>query len=285
VVQLDAATPVPIVLWHGMGDICCNPLSLGAFKTMLEQQITGIYVRSLKIGASIWDDELSGFFKNVNDQVSLVCQQLASDPKLADGYNAIGFSQGAQFLRAVAQRCPTPPMKNLISVGGQHQGVYGLPRCAGRSELCDIVRRLLNEGAYLDFVQKNVVQAEYWQDPLDFDVYKQKSVFLADINNERSVNESYKQNLKKLQNFVMIKFLQDSMVQPKDSEWFGFYKIGQSTEIVDLQNSTLYTEDRLGLKEMDQQGKLHFLSVDADHLHITDAFFKTEIIDKYLKSA
>lgn len=24
--------------------------------------------------------------------------------------------------RAVAQRCPSPPMKNLISVGGQHQG-------------------------------------------------------------------------------------------------------------------------------------------------------------------
>lgn len=24
--------------------------------------------------------------------------------------------------RAVAQRCPSPPMLNLISVGGQHQG-------------------------------------------------------------------------------------------------------------------------------------------------------------------
>lgn len=39
-------------------------------------------------------------------------------------YNAIGFSQGSQFLRAVAQRCPHG-MKTLISFGGQHQGVYG----------------------------------------------------------------------------------------------------------------------------------------------------------------
>lgn len=39
-------------------------------------------------------------------------------------YNAIGFSQGGQFLRAVAQRCPGG-MKKLISFGGQHQGVYG----------------------------------------------------------------------------------------------------------------------------------------------------------------
>lgn len=39
-------------------------------------------------------------------------------------YNAIGFSQGSQFLRAVAQRCPQG-MRKLISFGGQHQGVYG----------------------------------------------------------------------------------------------------------------------------------------------------------------
>jgi hypothetical protein len=29
------------------------------------------------------------------------------------------------------------------------------------------------------------VQAEYWQDPLNFDEYKKASVFLADINQER----------------------------------------------------------------------------------------------------
>lgn len=29
------------------------------------------------------------------------------------------------FRRAVAQRCPNPPMKNLVTLGGQHQGVYG----------------------------------------------------------------------------------------------------------------------------------------------------------------
>lgn len=60
---------------------------------------------------------------NANDQVAEVCRQLKADPKLKGGYNSVGFSQGGQFLRAVAQRCPDPPMKNLISFGGQHQGV------------------------------------------------------------------------------------------------------------------------------------------------------------------
>ena len=43
-------------------------------------------------------------------------------------YNALGFSQGGQFLRGIAQKCPQG-MKNLITFGGQHQGIYGLPKC------------------------------------------------------------------------------------------------------------------------------------------------------------
>lgn len=33
------------------------------------------------------------------------------------------FPGSSVHRRAVAQRCPSPPMKNLISVGGQHQGI------------------------------------------------------------------------------------------------------------------------------------------------------------------
>ncbi|XP_010789585.1 palmitoyl-protein thioesterase 1-like [Notothenia coriiceps] len=113
---------VPLVIWHGMGDSCCNPLSMGAMKKMIEEEISGIYVLSLMIGKNVVQDTENGFFLNVNEQVSMACSQLAQDPQLKGGYNAMGFSQGAQFLRAVAQRCPSPPMKNLISVGGQHQG-------------------------------------------------------------------------------------------------------------------------------------------------------------------
>ena len=55
----------------------------------------------------------------------MACAMIEKDEKLAGGFHAIGFSQGGQFLRAVAQRCPQLKMRNLISVGGQHQGVYG----------------------------------------------------------------------------------------------------------------------------------------------------------------
>ena len=35
---------------------------------------------------------------DVNQQVAQVCAQLAQDPQLKGGYNAMGFSQGGQFL-------------------------------------------------------------------------------------------------------------------------------------------------------------------------------------------
>ena len=49
------------------------------------------------------------------------------------------------FLRAVLQQCDAaPPMLNLISIGGQQRGVYGMPRCLGANHtLCDLMRELI----------------------------------------------------------------------------------------------------------------------------------------------
>uniref|UniRef100_A0A3B5MV57 Palmitoyl-protein thioesterase 1 n=1 Tax=Xiphophorus couchianus TaxID=32473 RepID=A0A3B5MV57_9TELE len=127
---------VPLVLWHGMGDSCCNPLSMGSIKKMMEEEIPGIYVLSLMIGKNVVEDTENGFFLDVNTQVSMVCSQLAQDARLQGGYNAMGFSQGGQFLRAVAQRCPSPPMRTLISVGGHYSQTLRPcwePGCSSRS--------------------------------------------------------------------------------------------------------------------------------------------------------
>ncbi|XP_071835867.1 palmitoyl-protein thioesterase 1-like [Apostichopus japonicus] len=277
--ELQRDGPVPVVIWHGMGDSCCNPLSMGSIKSMIEDNVPGVYVHSLMIGNGIVEDTTNGFLLNVNKQIKMACDIIANDTKLQNGYNAIGFSQGGQFLRAVAQRCPSPPMRNLISVGGQHQGVYGLPHCPGQSStLCDYVRKLLNVGAYIKYIQDSIVQAEYWHDPLNEEEYRTASVFLADINQETTVNKDYKTNLQKLNKFVMVMFSEDTMVQPKESEWFGFYKPGQAKELYTLGESDLYLKDKLGLQAMDKAGKLVFLSSPTDHLQISTDWFVTNLI-------
>lgn len=279
--QFVLSDQLPVVLWHGMGDSCCNPLSMGSVKKMLQKELNGTYVLSLMIGENIISDTSNGFFMNTNEQIDFACNIIQKDPKLQNGYNALGFSQGGQFLRGLAQKCPNPPMKQLISVGGQHQGVYGFPHCPGSWFVCKEVDRLLDMGAYTDFVQSRLVQAQYWHDPLDEEKYRTHSRFIADINQETEVKQEYKQNLMKVSNITFVMFNKDSMVVPKESEWFGFYKPGQATELMTLQESPIWTEDRLGLKEMaETAGRLSFLKIEADHLQVPAAFWEDEILPR-----
>ncbi|PNJ89759.1 PPT1 isoform 6, partial [Pongo abelii] len=182
--HLDPPAPLPLVIWHGMGDSCCNPLSMGAIKKMVEKKIPGIYVLSLEIGKTLME-EGSG----------------SEMPFTSHDQSDLGWG-----------------------------------------------------------TTSSLVQAEYWHDPIKEDVYRNHSIFLADINQERGINESYKKNLMALKKFVMVKFLNDSIVDPVDSEWFGFYRSGQAKETIPLQETSLYTQDRLGLKEMDNAGQLVFLA-------------------------
>jgi palmitoyl-protein thioesterase len=276
-------TGLPTVLWHGMGDTCCYSFSMGRISKLITNY-TNNYVHSIMVGSSIESDEYNGFFMNINSQVDEVCAQLKADPKLANGFNAVGFSQGSQFLRAYVQRCNSPPVVNLVTLGGQHQGVFGFPKCPGaNATLCEIARELIDLGVYDSFVQNHLVQAEYWQDPWNLKEFYTYNIFLPDINNMLpKKNQTYVTNLVSLKNFVMVMFLQDTMVQPKESAWFAFYAAGQDKTVVPLRQSELYNQDWLGLKQMDAQGKLTFLSVKGDHLQFSDAWFVANVIHPYL---
>uniref|UniRef100_A0A5F5PGB1 palmitoyl-CoA hydrolase n=1 Tax=Equus caballus TaxID=9796 RepID=A0A5F5PGB1_HORSE len=189
---------------------------------------------------------------------------------------AVALLQASCAATALGRLDPPAPLPLVIWHG---MGIFGLPRCPGESShICDLIRKTLNAGAYAKAIQERLVQAEYWHDPIKEDVYRNHSVFLADINQERGVNESYKKNLMALKKFVMVKFLNDSIVDPVDSEWFGFYRSGQAKETIPLQETTLYTQDRLGLKEMDKAGQLVFLAVEGDHLQLSEEWFYAHII-------
>ncbi|KAH7706901.1 PPT-1 protein [Aphelenchoides avenae] len=92
-----ALAATPIVLWHGMGDCCCNPMSMGYVKKMLETNIPGVYVHSLMLGENVVTDTEHGYFANMNDLVREACDKIKADKNLTDGYNIVGFSQGGLF--------------------------------------------------------------------------------------------------------------------------------------------------------------------------------------------
>uniref|UniRef100_A0A3Q2D8V7 Palmitoyl-protein thioesterase 1 n=1 Tax=Cyprinodon variegatus TaxID=28743 RepID=A0A3Q2D8V7_CYPVA len=262
---------VPLVLWHGMGDSCCNPLSMGSIKKMVEEEIPGIYVLSLMIGKNVMEDMENSFFLDVNAQVSMACSQLAQDPRLQGGYNAMGFSQGGQFLYGSQFRVSAPIRKPPLTPASS------APTGGPWLSVDSIKVRKTRNGVHLSS-STHLVQAQYWHDPLNDDLYKKHSLFLADINQERAVNETYRKNLQRLQKFVMVKFLQDTVVDPVDTEWFGFLKAGQAKETETLQESVLYKEDRLGLAAMDAAQKLVFLSTDGDHLQFSREWFTANLL-------
>ena len=80
----------------------------------------------------------------------------------------------------------------------------------------------------------------------------------------------------------MVKFLNDEMVDPVASSWFGFYQPGQDEIVQNLEESRIFTEDRLGLKKMKEENKLVFLEKEGRHLQIEDEWFIKEIMP-YLK--
>lgn len=168
-------------------------------------------------------------------------------------------------------------MRNLITLGGQHQGVFGVPNCnAMTHKTCEEFRRILSTAAYTKAVQASLVQATYWHDPLQEEAYKAESTFLANINNEEEINEDYVENLQGIEKFVMVKFSNDTMVTPRESSWFQFYSPGQDKNILPLDMSPVFK--RLGLDRMHREGKLIFIECDGNHLQFPRNWFQDKMM-------
>ncbi|QDZ22486.1 palmitoyl protein thioesterase [Chloropicon primus] len=270
-----------------MGDSCCNEHSMGRVKHLIETEL-GVDVYSVQLAEKEDEDRDAGFFGNVNDQVAKVCEIIASDARLSKGYNAIGFSQGGQFLRAVVEVCPTlepsmPKCSKLITFGGQHQGVMDWPGCGKDvSDLfCRSFEAMLGWGAYSDFLRQRVVQAQYFKDPLKMETYLKKNIFLPGINNEVHRNPQYKENLASLDLLLLYMWKGDTTVVPKESSLFGVYN-ATTKKVTPLKEQAFYREDWIGLRELDEQGKLLLDVIEGNHMEIDWDFFNSTIVHGFL---
>lgn len=259
---------------------------MGKIKSEIEKAASGVFVHSIMSGSNAVEDEVEGFLGNMNDQVAHACKTLKTMPELAGGFNAVGFSQGGQLLRAYVERCNDPPVKQLITFGGQHMGIADIPACVGTNViLCKQMAELLGRGAYLPGVRDVSIQAQYFKDPMLHDEYLAKNIFLPDINNEGSVkNATYKANMQKLERLVLIKFKYDFVVIPNDSSWFAYYPWGDlnRAHMLPMNQTQLYKEDWIGLKSLDEQGKIVFKECPAMHMKFSMKYFRSEVLLPYL---
>ncbi|KAG2146416.1 palmitoyl-protein thioesterase [Suillus bovinus] len=285
----------PLVIWHGMGDTYASP-GMDRFQNEVKEMHPGIFIHSIFINEDPNLDQRAGFYGNVNQQIMQVAQQLADIPELSRGFDAIGFSQGGQFLRGYVERNNSPPVHNLITFGSQHMGVSGLPACNAWDLLCQAARRAANMGVYSQWAQENLIQAQYFRDPQRLSQYMSSGSFLPDINNEvlhpSSRNPSYADNLASLNKLVLVLFLQDNTVVPKESAWFASEQplediamdqlsgIDQTPmlggvntkDIIPMRLQTLYKEDWIGLRQLDESGRVEFVACQGEHMQIGDCW-------------
>lgn len=320
-ISKENGTYWPVVLFHGMGDSCCcagdsleysldqdvynfNEIpesgcasSMQRFAKIIKNQTqsSDIFVysidQSLSNGKYRPDEDVKASFLGVAfEQIDKICLEMQSEPELLRGFNAIGFSQGGQFLRALLQRCDGLKFRNLVTLGAQHSGVSSIPNCAdNQSAWCKLASRLLYGPIFTKFVQSRVIQAQYFKPKENSrqQTYLESSGFLRFINNEieHDLAKKYRRNLLNLQGkLVMVMYERDNMVVPKESAWFGFWNTSSESrgEILKLQDQPIYIDDKIGLRHLDQAGKLSFLKVDGEHLETPRKFLIEEIISRYL---
>lgn len=72
--------------------------------------------------------------------------------------------------------------------------------------------------------------------------------------------------------------VKDIVVIPRETSHFGFYRDGTSKPVVEMEETNLYEDDLLGLKKMNEDGKIHRYIHEGHHMSFSDEFFLEYII-------
>ncbi|KAL9075228.1 MAG: hypothetical protein Q9157_004081 [Trypethelium eluteriae] len=287
-VLASSPAPLPLILWHGLGD---NYRADGIQDVLsLAQEINPkTFTYAIRVDDDPSSDRTASFIGNTTTQIGQVCDAIASHPVLgkAPAVDALGFSQGGVLLRALVERCGDRiKVRSLVTFGSPHSGISQYQKCKPLDFLCKGAFALLRGNTWSDFVQDRLVPAQYFREIEDdtgepTEAYLEHSNLLADVNNEgKEKNATYKKHLGAIERLVMYQFEEEDAVHEPESTWFGDVWIKPKPEndsdgeqervVTPLKERTLYKEDWLGLKELDQKDGLIFKTTPGKHMQIGD---------------
>ncbi|KAM1127760.1 hypothetical protein COP2_038874 [Malus domestica] len=259
-ISIPTSLSVPFIVLHGIGDQCSNK----GVKQFTEQlsNFSGTEGYCIEVGDGTWDS----WFLPLEEQTRIVCDKVKEREELRQvSGNLIG--------RGVVEFCiDGPPVKNFISLGGPHAGTASVPLC-GSGIFCIIVNKLLKSEIYTDYIQEHLAPSGYLKLP-------NKCKFLPKLNNELpgEKNSTYKERFSSLQNLVLIMFEHDTVLIPKETAWFGYYEDESFKSILSPQQTDLFTEDWIGLRNLDEAGRVMYISVAGGHLGISTSDMKKHVV-------
>jgi len=152
-------------------------------------------------------------------------------------------------------------------------GVGAIPGCFS-GIVCDVLNFFAKKLVYTSFGQNNVAPAGYFRDMRNYDTYLKDSVFLPALNNEKKEdfhqdhNDLRTARFSALNGAMLVKFDQDSVIYPKETAWFQSLDTDGKT-VLPLNATKFYQEDYIGVKALNEAGKIQFVTVKGDHLQFT----------------
>jgi len=261
------ATYRPTVIAHGMGDSGTNS-GMKSLCATVSAKYPGAYVL-----CSTTADGGASISQSFTKQLADFHAEVLSKPELANGFNAVGLSQGTFLIESYIALINDPPVYNFVSICGPLQGEATCPKNIAFDMICPAWK--LDPYGALAF-------SSYWKGTMNKDEYLKKSKMLAYVLNEHDTkNSTVTENFKSLNSMMLILATKDTMIEPKESEQFGMWDWGtqgKKAAIVALRDSEGYKGDWTGLKTLDLAGKLHNSSFVGEHIRFTSEYWDATVL-------
>jgi len=241
--NVNTTIETPLVLLHGVLSDAENTQELADWLSSTFNR----KVYNIELGDGI-DTSLAP----MTFQLDLLCNVIYNLPELKDGFDFIGMSQGGILARGYVEMCNKYKVRNLITLVSPHGGVfYKLP-------IFNFVK------IYSPEMQQKYSFTNYWRNPIDYELYLKNSTYLAELNNERLINNENKKNIESLQNFVMVFSPFDTIVIPPQSTIFSL--LDSNLDIIPIRDTDLYKQDWLGLQKLDNTNRLWLYKTNCTHM-------------------
>ena len=259
----------PIAFFHGITDTCQQNTRL---IENLKRDL-GVHVECIEIG----DGSIDSIVKPIHDQVIEACDKIKSNPHFQEKFNIFGFSQGTLIGRYIIEKCDMKgQVAKYLSFDGPQMGIASIPKF-NCGIFCDWICDMSASIAYQ--YQDKIAPLGYYKYKYAQDTYMRTNKFLKMLNNENDIKDKeIKRRFSSLEKIKLIKSKHDTIIIPRDSCWFQFYdKSGQYT--VPLERTDFYINDFIGLKKLNEEGKVIFTEMSGEHVQFTNEDYKKEFVE------